>query len=102
MVVLFERLPQVETLQLVRVQVTPAVVEPPVTAAVKLAESPGSIVSLVGPEIVIADGLLPPPPQPVSAGIARAIAVERDRALPRTRRNVGDWFPGRVRKTGLD
>jgi hypothetical protein len=97
-VVLFERLPQVETLQLVRVQVTPAVVEPPVTAAVKLAESPGSIVSIAGPVIVIADGLLPP----VRAGIARAIAVERDRALPRTRRNVGDCFPGKVRKAGLD
>jgi hypothetical protein len=100
----FDRVPQALTLQPVRVQVTPAVGEPPVTVAVKLAESPGSIVSLAGPVIVTAVGLLLPPPQPVSAGMIRGrrSAAKREKALLTTRRNGWVCFPGRVRKAGLD
>ena len=65
-VVEFESVPQVVTEQLVRLQSTPAFNGPPVTVAVKLAESPGSIVSLAGPLIVTAVGLLLPPLQKVA------------------------------------
>ena len=102
-VVEFESVPQALTEQPVRLQETPAAAGPPVTVAVKLAELPGSMVSLAGPVMVIADtaGVLFPP-QPVSAGIARASAVEKDRALLKTRRSVLGCFPGSVRKVGLD
>lgn len=54
--VMFESVPQAEAVQPVRLQVTPAFKGPPVTTAEKLAEVPGSMVSLDRPETVIAVG----------------------------------------------
>jgi hypothetical protein len=102
-VVEFDSVPQLLTGQLVRLHRTPAFNGPPVTVAVKFAESPGSIVSLPGPVIVTPVGLLLPPPQPLRAGIIspRRRAMETEKALLVMRRRVTVCFPGRVRKAGL-
>ncbi len=99
-VVEFESVPQLEPVQPVRLQVTPAFRGPPVTVAVKLAELPGSMVSLAGPVMVITDGALVFPPQPVSAEIpsANRRVAERARALPMTRRGQEGCLPGSVYK----
>jgi hypothetical protein len=78
---------------------------PPATVAVKLAESPGSIVSLAGPVTVTPVGLLLlllPHPVRVAARDSRRREAVRGRALRKTRWSVGVCFPGRVRKAGLD
>jgi hypothetical protein len=96
-VVEFDRAPQALTEQLVRLQETPAVAGPPVTVAVKLAELPGSMVLLAGPEIVIAEGGgVPAPPQPVSAEMKAASrrVAERTKALPITRLGQDGCLPG--------
>jgi hypothetical protein len=81
------RVPQLVTVQPVRVQVTPALSGPPVTVALKLAELPGSMVALEGPVMVTPVGVVVPPPQPLRAVMpsARKRAVAREIALRKTR-----------------
>ena len=87
-VVEFESVPQLVTVQPVRLQETPEARGPPVTVAVKFAEFVGSMVTLAGPEMVMALGWLVWPPQPVSTEMPSAsrTVAERARALPMTRR----------------
>ena len=75
--------PQELAVQPVSVQVTPASEGPPVTTEVKLAVLPGSTVSLAGPVMVIVDGAVAWPPQPVrvDASGRRSKVAESRRAL---------------------
>jgi hypothetical protein len=87
-----------------RIQYTPAFFVSPTTVAVKLTESPGSIVTLVPPPIVIAVGrtVVPPQPDSVDRPSSRRRVADRRGALRTKRRSVGICFPGKLRKAGLE
>jgi len=102
-VVEFDSVPQLLTGQLVRLHRTPAFNGPPVTVAVKFAESPGSIVSLPGPVIVTPVGLLLPPPQPlrVDAIARRQRGKARRQIAARALRFMKGWVMKECLRIGL-